>query len=56
MQEALGFSDIPTAAHELVAILQFGTSYELVEWLAKRQQEVLERLAQEHKNRVMIQN
>ena len=33
VQEASAFSDIPPAAHELAAILQFGTSYELVEWL-----------------------
>ena len=55
MQEALGFSDIPAAAHELAAILQFGTSYELVEWLAKRLQEVSERMAQEHRDQIMIQ-
>ena len=36
VREALGFSDIPPAAHELATILQFGTSYELVEWLARR--------------------
>ena len=35
--------------------MQFGTSYELVEWLAKRLTEVSARLAQEHKDRVMIQ-
>ena len=54
VQEALGFSDIPTATHELVTILQFGTSYELVDWLAKRLAKVSERLAQEHRDRVMI--
>ena len=54
-QAAQGFSDIPAAAHELAAILQFGTSYELVEWLANRLTEVSARLAQEHKDRVMIQ-
>ena len=54
-QATLRFSDIPAAAHELAAIMQFGTSYELVEWLAKRLMEVSDRLAQEHKDRVMIQ-
>ena len=54
-QAAQGFSDIPAATHELAAIMQFGTSYELVEWLAKRLTEVSARLAQEHKDRVMIQ-
>ena len=46
-REALGFSEIPPAAHELATILQFVTSYELVEWLAHRLQEVSERM---HKN------
>ena len=55
VQEALGFSDILTATHELAVILQFGTSYELVEWLAKRLQEVSERMAQEHRDQIMIQ-
>ena len=34
--EATGFSEIPPATHELVAILHFGKSYELVEWLGRR--------------------
>mgnify|MGYP006872755391 CR=1 FL=1 len=55
MQEALGFSDIRAVAHELATILQFGTSYELVEWLARRLQEVSERMAQEHRDQIMIQ-
>ena len=55
VREAVGFADIPPAAHELAAILQFGTSYELVEWLARRLQEVSERMAQEQKDQIMIQ-
>ena len=55
IREAHGCLDIPPAAHELAAILQFGTSYELVEWLARRLTEVSERLAQEHHDRIMIQ-
>ena len=55
MREAVGFADIPPAAHELAAILQFGTSYELVEWLARRLQEVSERMVQEHQDQIMIQ-
>ena len=55
VREATPFSDIPPAAHELAAILQFGTSYELVEWLAHRLQEVSERMAQEHRDQIMIQ-
>ena len=56
VQEAMGFSDIPPAAHELAASLQFETSYELVEWLPRRLQEVSGRMAQEHKDQIMIQN
>ena len=33
VQEALGFSNMPAAAHELAVILQFETSYELVSGL-----------------------
>ena len=53
-REALGLPELPPVAHEMVAIMQFGTSYELVEWLAQRLQEISEWLAQEHKDRVMI--
>ena len=42
-------------AHELAALLQAGTSYELVDWLAKRLQFAAEQLPQEHKDREMIQ-
>ena len=38
VREATAFPEIHPTAHELAAILQFGTSYELVEWLAKRVQ------------------
>ena len=55
VREVVGFADIPPIAHELAAILQFGTSYELVEWLARRLQEVSERMAQEHRDQIMIQ-
>ena len=54
VREAIAFSDIPPATHELAAILQFGTSYELVEWLAHRLQEVSERMAQEHRDQIKI--
>ena len=55
VREVVGFSDIPPLAYELAVILQFGTSYELVEWLARRLQEVSERMAQEHRDQIMIQ-
>ena len=35
-REVLGLPKLPPTTHELVAIMQFGTSYELVEWLAQR--------------------
>ena len=54
-KEVLGLPKLPPAAHELATIMQCGTSYELVEWLTQWLQEVLEFLAQEHKDRVMIQ-
>ena len=50
VREAASFSNIPPTAHELAAILQFGTSYELVEWLARKLQEVSERMAHEHRD------
>ena len=39
-KEALRLRELPLAAHELAAIMQFGTSYEVVEWLAQRLYEV----------------
>ena len=35
-REALGLPELPPAAHEMASIMQFGSSYELVEWLAQR--------------------
>ena len=55
VREATAFPEIPPAAHELAVILQFGTSYELVEWLARRLQEVSDRVAHEHRDEIMIQ-
>ena len=55
VREASAFPKIPPTSHELTAILQFGTTYELVEWLARRLQEVSERTAQEHQDQIMIQ-
>ena len=47
--------EIPLVAHEFATLLQFGTSYELVNWLAKRLQHASNMLTQEHKDREMIQ-
>ena len=40
-------SNMPPVVHEIVAILRFDTSYELVDWLAKSLQFTSEQLAQE---------
>ena len=55
LDDILAFTDIPPVAHEFAALLQAGTSYELVDWLAKRLQFAAEQLPQEHKDREMIQ-
>ena len=55
VREATCFSNIPLAAQELATILQFDRSYELVEWLALRLHEVAKRMAQEHRDHIMIQ-
>ena len=43
------------ATQEITTILQFGASYALVDWLAKRLQFASDHLAQEHKDRDMIE-
>ena len=53
--EVTVFFEISPAARKLAAILQFGTSYELVEWLARKLQEVSKRMGQEDKDWIMIQ-
>ena len=45
LDDILAFTDIPPVAHEFAALLQAGTSYELVDWLAKRLQFAVEQLA-----------
>ena len=53
--EVLAIPDIPPPSHEITTILWFGTSYELVDWLTKHLQFTSYQLAQEHKDREMIQ-
>ena len=48
-------SNMPPVVHEIVAILRFDTSYELVDWLAKWLQLGSDQVVQEHKDREMIQ-
>ena len=54
LNEVLGLSEIPRA-HELTTLLQFGTSYELVDWPPKLLQYTFYMLVQEHKDREIIQ-
>ena len=46
--EVLTFRDLPAEAFELGAILQHGTAYELIDFLARLQVVVASRMAQEH--------
>ena len=50
LAEIATFPGIPPASHEFTALLQAGTSYKLVDWLAKRLQFAAAQLAQEHKD------
>ena len=53
-KDILSMPDTPPVVHEITAILRFGTSYELVDWLAKHLQFASEQLAQEHKDKEML--
>ena len=53
--EVLFILDMPPATHKIMTILRFGTSYELADWLAKLLQFASDHLAQEHKDRDMIE-
>ena len=46
--EVLKYPDIPDTAHEFGALLQFGTTFELMEFLAMQQIKVSQRMAEEH--------
>ena len=51
--EVLHYPDIPDTAHEFGALLQFGTTYELMEFLATHQIKVFQRMAEEHAEQQM---
>ena len=42
------FKDLPAESHELGAILQHSTTYELIDFLARLQVAAAARMAQEH--------
>ena len=51
LNEVLGLLDIPSTTHEFATLLQFGTSYEVVDCLTKRLQIASKLFEQEHKDR-----
>ena len=53
--EVLAYPDIPDTAHEFGALLQFGTSYKLMEFLATQQIKVSQRMVEEHEEQQMIE-
>ena len=53
--EVLHYSDIPDIAHEFDELLQFGTTYELMEFLATHKIKVSHRMAKEHAEKQMIE-
>ena len=54
-REVLKYPNILDTAHELGALLQFGTTYELMEFLATQQINVSQRMAKEHAEQQMIE-
>ena len=53
--EVLRYPDIPDIAHEFGALLQFGTTYELMEFLATQLIKVSQWMAEEHAEQQMIE-
>ena len=53
--EVIGIPNIPPTAHVIATILRFRTTYELVDWLAKRLLFSSYQMVQEHKDGEMIQ-
>ena len=53
--EVLGYKDLPVEAYEFNALLRLGTTYELVDFLARAQIKAAARMAEEHAETKMIQ-
>ena len=53
--EVLKDPDIPDTTHEFSALLQFATTYELMEFFTMQQIKVLQRMAEEHAQQRMIE-
>ena len=53
--EVLRYKDLPAEAYEFSAMLRLGTTYELVDFLARAQIKAVARMAKEHAGTKMIQ-
>ena len=53
--EVMAYPEIPDVAHEFAARLQFGTTFEVMEFLARQQIKLSQRMADEHAEMQMIQ-
>ena len=53
--EVMAYPDIPDVAHEFAARLRFGTTFELMQFLAQQQLTLTERMFEEHADMQMIQ-
>ena len=53
--EVLGYKDLPAEAYEFSALLLLGTTFELVDFLARAQVVAAARMAEEHAETKMIQ-
>mgnify|MGYP006889217529 FL=1 len=54
-EEVLGYKDLPVEAYQFSALLQLGTTYELMAFLARAQVAATTRMAEEHEETKMIQ-
>ena len=53
--EVMAYLEILDVAHEVAALLQFGTTFEVMEFMAQQQITLSQRMAEEHANMQMIQ-
>ena len=52
--EVMAYPEIPDVAHEFAARLQFGTTFQVMEFLARQQIKLSQRMAEEHAKMQMI--
>ena len=53
--EVLGYKDLPVEAYEFSALFRLGTTFELMDFLARAQVATAARMAEEHAESKMIQ-